>query len=526
MAEEESRSLGKRPMYVDLDDVCEIVVPSTNTELASGSTNPTSSSQKRSKKTPNPNMPPREFMLECRGIATSFYRIRSQSMLKREYVRHNEEGYHKLNQDLRREIESKFEASERFNNYSDYWQHSEWLDKQVTALTTNIVANWCYHTGKKENGSDWDGEDREFVAKLMIIQDFVQNYSSSRKKKQPPWRATIEDQIQAHCISGTFKWLDSCAKIIRMPTQMAEGGYGTVRKVMITKLTSIPSWIYFAGKALKTTNEKEKRHEIINEAGGCPVKHPGIIRLAYLHPKTMEGYTLWWNGGSVGSFWSKYNSKVSETMPLDEIVLLRDTGFTAEELGWIATYRKNRVNLTLSLLVVVGKCHEANYIHNDISPSNVLLHFDDWKADTVYIGICDWGLSSRVVENEPSRYGYRTLEELEKTKAGRKFVAPELFYVFGAAGSSNSLEVMQKKHLYSMAADAYAAGWIAARIWDEEWDPKYFTTTKTEQYMNLKIKLESLTKENKQDRASVPDVLESLTKEPHCWTMPQSCFRT
>jgi len=60
------------------------------------------------------------------------------------------------------------------------------LDKQVTALTTNIVANWSYSTGKKEDGSDWDRQDQELVAKLTTIQNFVQQYSSSRKKKQAP----------------------------------------------------------------------------------------------------------------------------------------------------------------------------------------------------------------------------------------------------------------------------------------------------------------------------------------------------
>jgi len=47
---------------------------------------------------------------------------------------------------------------------------------------------------------------------------------------------------------------------------------------------------------------------------------------------------------------------------------------------------------SLSLLVIVGKCHNAKYIHNDISTSNVLLHFNLWKVNTVYLGICNWGL--------------------------------------------------------------------------------------------------------------------------------------
>jgi len=77
-----------------------------------------------------------------------------------------------------------------------------------------------------------------------------------------------------------------------------------------------------------------------------------------------------------------------------------------------------------------------------------------------------------------------------------------------------------------MAADAYATGWIAAQIWKEEWDTKYFSKKNKEQYINLKLKLESLQKENVHERASVPDVLDTLKKAPHCWTMPECCFRT
>ena len=108
--------------------------------------------------------------------------------------------------------------------------------------------------------------------------------------------------------------------------------------------------------------------------------------------------------------------------------------------------------------------HDANYIHNDISPSNVLLHFDEWRTDTVYIGLCDWGLSSRIVKKKPSNYGFKTKEKMMEERALQSFAAPELFYVFGEQGAENSLEVMKKKHLYSMAADTYPTGWIARRI--------------------------------------------------------------
>jgi serine/threonine protein kinase len=394
----------------------------------------------------------------------------------------------------------------------------------VVALTTNAQASFYYTTKKKEGGK-LHNADREVLSKLHFIEKWCQSFSSSRLKGKSPWKESIENRILSQCVSGVADWLPRSVKVVGMPGQKQEGAYGKVRKVRLTKLSTIPSWMEFAGKSLKTTDEKEKRKEILLEAGGCYVKHPGIIRLSFLNPETMEGYSLWWNGGSLINFWAKYNSKVSETMNVDDIAKLRDTTLTKEELEWVATYRKNRVSLALSLLLTVAKCHDANYIHNDISTSNVLLHFDPWKDNTVYIGLCDWGLSGRVKEKEPSKYGYTTYEAMKKVKEQRKFAAPELFFYYSNDDPTNSFQVEQKKHLYSKAADAYATGWIAHRIWNEDWDPSWFSTKNVHQYANLSLKLKSLQRTDPAERASVPEVIDVLRKAPYNWKMPECCFR-
>lgn len=522
MAASGSGSSEKRLLFEDLDRPRE-VEPLAQDIL--DSSNPSSSSGQKRKKTPNPNWPPLEYTKEARCIGVVFYDRRTQPMLKRSYMNKNEDGYHQLTEDMRHELETKLEESEKCNNYVDYWLASDWLDGMVKSLTTNIVAMWRYVFNKKEDGSDWDDGDRELASKLQTIQDWCQGFSTSRNKRTPPWKESAENAITTHCISGSFKWLESSVRVVPMPDREAEGSYGTVRKVHLTKIASIPSWIEFSGKKLKTENLKEKRRDILLEAGGCPVKHPGIIRLSYLNPRTMEGYTLWWNGGSLQKFWKDINNKISEAVSIDDIAKQTHSGLNAQQLQWVKTYRKNRVNLALSFLVIVAKCHDENYLHNDLSPSNVLLHFDPFKENTVYIGICDWGLSGRVVEKEPSRYGYQTMKELDEVKAARKFAAPELFYIFGPPGSTNSLEVCQKKHLYTMEADAYAAGWIAERIWNEEWDSSYFTKVNPEQFQNLELKLKSLQRQNVKERATVSSVIEILKGKPYFWSMPQCCYR-
>jgi serine/threonine protein kinase len=50
----------------------------------------------------------------------------------------------------------------------------------------------------------------------------------------------------------------------------------------------------------------------------------------------MEAYTLWWNGGSIRSFW-RINSKVSPA--LENEYILHHPGNTMQELEMILAYR-------------------------------------------------------------------------------------------------------------------------------------------------------------------------------------------
>jgi hypothetical protein len=93
-------------------------------------------------------------------------------------------------------------------------------------------------------------------------------------------------------------------------------------------------------------------------------------------------------------------------------------------------------------------------------------------------------MASRVKENKASLYGYQKKEEMVANIAQRKHVAPELFYVFGPEGSRTLLEVMQKKHLYTKATDAYSVGVLASLIWKEEWTERYFPILRSSMALN------------------------------------------
>jgi serine/threonine protein kinase len=169
---------------------------------------------------------------------------------------------------------------------------------------------------------------------------------------------------------------------------------------------------------------------------------------------------------------------------------LVNAGLQPCKVDRVKAYQKNRVKLVLSLLTIMDKCHAQNILHDDLSPSNIMLHFPPGKPENVYIGVCDWGMASRIKEKKASLYVYQKKEEMVANIAQQKHVAPELFYVFGPKGSRNSLEVMQKKYLYSKALDAYSVCVLASLIWKEEWDRTLLPDATV--FHGLKLKLRGL----------------------------------
>jgi serine/threonine protein kinase len=41
------------------------------------------------------------------------------------------------------------------------------------------------------------------------------------------------------------------------------------------------------------------------------------------------------------------------------------------------------------MLAIMEKCHTQNILHNDLSPSNIMLHFPPEHLKNVNIGVCD-----------------------------------------------------------------------------------------------------------------------------------------
>jgi hypothetical protein len=426
-----------------------------------------SSSHKRSKRTDanekNSGYPPREYTAFARLVAMRYYAHRDMGMLECTFLDNGLDGYMDLYKDLCCEFIEACDTFEKYNNYLDYWNHVKWLDTIVTINTTNVVKGTFEVLYPKKGDEEYDKSKKDLLAKLYKVQITCRRYSGN-KTKTMPWRVqALKRAMEVH-MGGGVVWLPFHTKVMEIPGNRVEGGYVKVRRVRISRMENIPSDIDFAGKLPKVNDDFDQRNERLLEALACPVLHAGVIKFWALHPNTMEAYTLWWNGGSLHSFWTKYNSKVSKATSYKDYHLV-NAGLQPCKVDRVKAYQKNRMKLVLSLLTIMDKCHAHNILHNDLSPSNIMLHFPPGKSKTVYIGVCDWSMASRIKKKKASLYGYQKKEEMVANIAQRKHVAPELFYVFGPEGSQNSLEVMQKKHLYSKAADAYSIGVLASLIW-------------------------------------------------------------
>jgi hypothetical protein len=83
-----------------------------------------------------------------------------------------------------------------------------------------------------------------------------------------------------------------------------------MHKVQIEIFNCIPSTIELAGKTPKMDDKWKAHKQRLLEVLASPCKHPSVIKFLAIHTKTMEAYTLWWNGGTFQEMLD-YNTKYS-----------------------------------------------------------------------------------------------------------------------------------------------------------------------------------------------------------------------
>ena len=171
-----------------------------------------------------------------------------------------------------------------------------WIEQQTTEAVYNpTMAYDALHHGKGSSS----GMKFELYEKLENWRRGVIIAKRTSARNLPVFiDRQMADNIATQGRHGVI-WLPRNAEIKALDKEIFQGTFGVVRRVTIHGASSIPSWIEWAGKTMKTKNSLENWKERSIEALACPVDHPGIIKLQYLHPKTYESYSMWWNGGSL-----------------------------------------------------------------------------------------------------------------------------------------------------------------------------------------------------------------------------------
>ena len=131
-------------------------------------------------------------------------------------------------------------------------------------------------------------------------------------------------------------------------------------------MAGIPTDCDFAAKKSKAATPLFQRQAQYMEACVNPIQHLGMIKFWVVHHKTMESYTLWWNGGSLASFLQKLNSKVSKAISLENIKF-SSGDLLPDELDKVTLYRRKYEKLALSLLIIIEKCHAHGIQHNNLN---------------------------------------------------------------------------------------------------------------------------------------------------------------
>jgi len=73
--------------------------------------------------------------------------------------------------------------------------------------------------------------------------------------------------------------------------------------------------------------------------------------------------------------------------------------------------------------------HVGGHVHNDLSPDNIMFHFLEDKSK-VYIGVCDWGMTTISKEPMKSLYTFTSTKDMEDALKKRWWIDPSIAYLY------------------------------------------------------------------------------------------------
>ena len=460
-----------------------------------------------------------EVRNHCRILLLEWFRKNSMVFLEKKYLNDGTKGLELVKKDLVILL-MEGTAGAEFEEARSMGDWDMWIEQQATEAIYNPTMTYdAMHPTEAAIG----GRRSELYEKLENWKRGVIIAKGTSARHLPSFiDRQMADNIATQGRQGVI-WLPRSVEIKALDKEIFQGTFGVVRRVNIHGASFIPSWIEWAGKTMKATNSLENRKERSLEALACPVDHPGVIKLQYLHPKTYESYSMWWNGGSLKHM-RNYDFQVPDA---HESTILETPGVDFASRKRLVVYRRHRAYLAWALMCIVDVVHKHDVLHNDLNPNNVMLHFPQDRDDAVFIGVCDWGMASWGDEDAPSNYGKDSVDEMNKHKAKYNCAGPELFHVRGQRGTSTSPMRMARKHRHTFLSESFSVGALAKKIYQKDSTSTLFHLNRDPNglKMRFELALEALTKSNPAERSTITHVVNMLKSPPYNMANPTMCFR-
>jgi serine/threonine protein kinase len=193
--------------------------------------------------------------------------------------------------------------------------------------------------------------------------------------------------------------------------------------------------------------------------------------------------------------------------------LLALEGMDIEVRRKIAAFRKQQAWLAWAFMNIIDVLHKSGVLHNDLSPSNILLHFPPELPEDVYIGVCDWGMASWSSEEPLSLNWARDEADLQAKKTARWWIAPEMWYMLPQEVDGVVVSPGTKQTKNTMKSEAYATGKLTRYIYNDASSSTLFKGCDTTRVMLNRV-LDGLTKDDPKERWTVAHAVNSMKANP------------
>ena len=480
-----------------------------------------SRSEGRAQSSDKPSQALQNLWLKC---IVDFYESETTMSLHSKYVRYGEDCVQKL-------------KNEMWQRFMDVAAAPEWQEENYKSGFDQVLKNKVHDSlwnakdiltryGKHHREGDEAFEEVIRRAELFVGQ--CAPFASTRNREgKITWWQTKEGKVQFMEGSRHLIPLPETAEVIRIDNKVIKGGYATIRRVKIRGCPGIPEYWEFAAKLsnMHATQPHLAKIEHQNESMAVRIGHDGVIHFIAVHARRNEGYAFWWNGRSL---WNMLN--LDKSYP-DNIPMRLAYSSPSEDdvvaAHKLARFRKKRTELAWALLHIMYGVHVARYLHNDISLDNILLHFP-MDESCVYIGVCDWGMSTYATEPPKSLYMFQSAREMEDALAKRWWVTPQIAYLHEKHGDVPIIPSL------SRASEEYAVCKIAKAINRDCMSEEYYKLNKETQSMSkfehhtlaiaFQEYLERPCREGSENAGGLAHIINRFTSTFN-WPIPNEHFR-